>query len=161
MWELIFMMLILKIPIVYLCLVVYWAVKAEPKPPEPALLPVLPEQPPRGPRPLVARRRPPRRPSPGGPHMPRGATRPARAGRAGQARTASTRRRLVDALGGALPEERALLQQTRVSMPDVDAVNSGYARGLLEQYLENPEAVPSEWRALFESGDGGLIEGLP
>src|SRR5215510_2049159 len=46
-------------------------------------------------------------------------------------------------------------------MPDVDAVNSGYARALLEQYLENPEAVPSEWRALFESGDGDLIEALP
>ena len=43
-------------------------------------------------------------------------------------------------------------------MPDVDAVNSGYARVLLEEYLENPEAVPSEWRALFESGDGDLIE---
>src|SRR5438093_7515393 len=46
-------------------------------------------------------------------------------------------------------------------MPDVDAVNSGYARVLLEQYLENPEAVPPEWRALFESGDGDLIESLP
>ena len=46
-------------------------------------------------------------------------------------------------------------------MPDVDAVNSGYARALLEQYLENPEAVPSEWRALFESGDGDLVETLP
>src|SRR6266581_3190489 len=46
-------------------------------------------------------------------------------------------------------------------MPDVDAVNSGYARSLLEQYLENPEAVPLEWRALFESGDGDLIEALP
>jgi 2-oxoglutarate dehydrogenase E1 component len=46
-------------------------------------------------------------------------------------------------------------------MPDVDAVNSGYARALLEEYLENPEAVPSEWRALFESGDGDLIESLP
>src|SRR5947208_17159891 len=46
-------------------------------------------------------------------------------------------------------------------MPDVDAVNSGYARVLLEQYLENPEAVPSEWRALFESGDGDLMESLP
>ena len=34
-WELIFMMVILKIPIAYLCFVVYWAVKAEPKPPEP------------------------------------------------------------------------------------------------------------------------------
>jgi 2-oxoglutarate dehydrogenase E1 component len=46
-------------------------------------------------------------------------------------------------------------------MPDVDAVNSGYARVLLEEYLENPEAVPSEWRALFESGDGDLIQALP
>src|SRR5690349_13368100 len=46
-------------------------------------------------------------------------------------------------------------------MADVDAVNSGYARALLEQYLENPEAVPSEWRELFESGDGDLIESLP
>jgi hypothetical protein len=34
-WELIFMMVILKIPIAYLCFVVYWAVKAEPKPSEP------------------------------------------------------------------------------------------------------------------------------
>src|ERR671930_426695 len=46
-------------------------------------------------------------------------------------------------------------------MPDVDAVNTGYARGLLEEYLENPEAVPSEWRALFESGNGELLEALP
>jgi hypothetical protein len=35
-WEFIFLMFVLKIPIVYLCLVVYWAVKAEPHPPEPA-----------------------------------------------------------------------------------------------------------------------------
>src|SRR5580765_7592618 len=46
-------------------------------------------------------------------------------------------------------------------MPDVDAVNSGYARALLEEYLDNPEAVPSEWRALFESGDGDLLQALP
>src|SRR3989454_3547549 len=46
-------------------------------------------------------------------------------------------------------------------MPDVDAVNSGYARALLEEYLENPEAVPSEWRALFESGDRELLTALP
>jgi 2-oxoglutarate dehydrogenase E1 component len=46
-------------------------------------------------------------------------------------------------------------------MHDVDAVNSGYARVLLEEYLENPEAVPSEWRAVFESGDGDLVESLP
>src|SRR5207249_12250782 len=79
MWELIFMMLILKIPIVYLCLVVYWAVKAEPRPPEPALLPALPQTPPDRPQAWVARRRPPRRPPRGGPHTPRGQLRRASA----------------------------------------------------------------------------------
>lgn len=63
-WEFIFMMVILKIPIVYLCLVVYWAVRSEPNPPEPALLPAKLDAPePRSPW----RRRPPRRRRPG-PH---------------------------------------------------------------------------------------------
>jgi hypothetical protein len=31
-WELVFLMVILKIPIAYLCAVVYFAIKAEPKP---------------------------------------------------------------------------------------------------------------------------------
>src|SRR5436309_12075259 len=48
-----------------------------------------------------------------------------------------------------------------MSVRDVDGLNLGYAQGLLEQYLENPEAVPEEWRALFESGDAGLAESLP
>ncbi len=62
-WEFVFMMLILKIPIVYLGLVVYWAVKAEPKPPEPAVLSAAaPEPEPRPPW-----RRALRRPRPG-PH---------------------------------------------------------------------------------------------
>ena len=52
MWELIFLMVILKIPIVYLCLVVWWAIKAEPNPWRP-----------RGPN----RRRPPRPRPHGGP----------------------------------------------------------------------------------------------
>jgi hypothetical protein len=77
MWELIFMMLILKLPIAYLCFVVYWAIKAEPKPPEPALLPALPEVDPQRPSLLEATRRPPRRPNRGGPHTPRGARRAA------------------------------------------------------------------------------------
>jgi hypothetical protein len=34
-WEFVFLMFVLKIPIVYLCLVVYWAIKAEPRPPGP------------------------------------------------------------------------------------------------------------------------------
>jgi hypothetical protein len=78
MWELIFMMLILKIPIVYLCVVVYWAVKSEPKPPEPALLPAAPEPSPDRPPAWVARRRPPRKPTRGGPHGPRGRARTTR-----------------------------------------------------------------------------------
>lgn len=31
-WELVFMLVILKIPVVYLCAVVWWAIKAEPSP---------------------------------------------------------------------------------------------------------------------------------
>ena len=46
-------------------------------------------------------------------------------------------------------------------MNDVDGLNSGYARGVFEQYLENPEAVPAEWRALFESGDSELVAEHP
>jgi 2-oxoglutarate dehydrogenase E1 component len=46
-------------------------------------------------------------------------------------------------------------------MHDVDGLNSGYARLLLDEYLENPDAVSAEWRALFESGDSNLIATLP
>jgi hypothetical protein len=31
-WEIVFLMVILKIPIVYLCWVIWWAIKAEPRP---------------------------------------------------------------------------------------------------------------------------------
>ena len=48
-----------------------------------------------------------------------------------------------------------------MSVRDVDGLNVGYAQGLLEQYLENPEAVPEEWRSLFESGDSAIVEALP
>ena len=56
-WEIIFMMLILKIPIVYLCCVVYWAIKSEPKPLEGATLPVALDPGPSGPRCTWRRRR--------------------------------------------------------------------------------------------------------
>ena len=46
-------------------------------------------------------------------------------------------------------------------MADVDGLNSGYAQDLLEEYLENPSAVPSEWRHLFESGDSDLVATHP
>ncbi|HMB17995.1 MAG TPA: 2-oxoglutarate dehydrogenase E1 component [Gaiellaceae bacterium] len=46
-------------------------------------------------------------------------------------------------------------------MAEVDGLNAGYARALLEEYLENPEGVPSEWRALFESGNSDLLTQHP
>src|SRR4051812_12759869 len=46
-------------------------------------------------------------------------------------------------------------------MHEVDGLNAGYASALLEQYLENPDAVPSEWRALFESGASELVATHP
>src|SRR4029077_14130892 len=48
-----------------------------------------------------------------------------------------------------------------MSVLDVDGLNVGYAQALLEQYLENPEAVPEEWRTLFESGDPAIVNALP
>lgn len=44
---------------------------------------------------------------------------------------------------------------------DVDGLNAGYAGDLLEEYLENPEAVPSEWRSLFESGSSDVVATHP
>ncbi len=46
-------------------------------------------------------------------------------------------------------------------MRDVDGVNAGYARLLLDEYLDNPEAVPAEWRALFENSDSDVVRELP
>ncbi len=69
-WEVIFLLLILKIPLVYLCAVVWWAVRAEPAPPEP-LEPSLVTSPP-GPEPkpgwrFLRRQQRPLQPR-GGPH---------------------------------------------------------------------------------------------
>jgi hypothetical protein len=41
-WELIWLMVIMKIPILYLCWVVWWAIKAEPRPEEGAALVAAP-----------------------------------------------------------------------------------------------------------------------
>ncbi len=48
-----------------------------------------------------------------------------------------------------------------MTMHEVDGLNAGFARLLLDEYLENPESVPSEWRALFESGDSELVATHP
>jgi 2-oxoglutarate dehydrogenase E1 component len=45
--------------------------------------------------------------------------------------------------------------------PDVDGLNTGYAALLLEQYLDNPAAVPEEWRDLFESEPEALLRRQP
>jgi hypothetical protein len=37
-WEAVFLLLVLKIPIVYMCTVVWWAIRAEPRGEEPAAL---------------------------------------------------------------------------------------------------------------------------
>src|SRR5438270_412273 len=44
---------------------------------------------------------------------------------------------------------------------DVDGPNTGYAQDLLEEYLENPDAVPSEWRRVFESGSSDVVATHP
>lgn len=59
-WELIFLMLVLKLPIVYLIGVVLWAIRAKPQPEPASLVPVVPatEPPPcpwRLPRPRTTR----------------------------------------------------------------------------------------------------------
>ncbi len=62
-WELVFLMVILKIPIAYLCYVVWYAIKAEPRGRGgPAGVRVIPEQPPPSYDRLRrrSRRRPPR-----------------------------------------------------------------------------------------------------
>jgi 2-oxoglutarate dehydrogenase E1 component len=48
-----------------------------------------------------------------------------------------------------------------VSTHEVDGLNSGYARLLLEDYLEDPAGVPEEWRRLFESNASELVAGHP
>jgi hypothetical protein len=75
--EVVFMLVILKIPVVYLCLVVWWAIRAEPRPLEGASAPARLPQPD---CPWNRRRRPgPSRPRPCGPAR----------------RTAAARRRLA------------------------------------------------------------------
>jgi len=40
-------------------------------------------------------------------------------------------------------------------------LNAGYVGALLEQYLENPEAVDPAWRELFERSDDAVLSALP
>ena len=60
MWELIWLMVIMKIPILYLCWVVYWAVRAKPERDEPvaSLVRSADDDPPSGWQPRCGPRRP-------------------------------------------------------------------------------------------------------
>lgn len=66
-WEIIFMLVILKIPIVYIAVVIWWAIKAEPDPGELAGVTVLSDTPAPGGSPRARR---PRGRRPGRPHTP-------------------------------------------------------------------------------------------
>jgi hypothetical protein len=63
-WELIWLMVIMKIPILYLCWVVYWAIKSQPQPEQPAALVSVSDD--SDPTPWRPRRIHPRRPGPHG-----------------------------------------------------------------------------------------------
>jgi len=79
-WEIVFMLLILKIPLVYVCVVVWYAIKAEPTPPD-VEVEVVADTPPPGGSPRRTRdghRRPQRPHAPGlgsRPTSPRSPTR--------------------------------------------------------------------------------------
>ena len=81
-WETIWLLVILKIPIIYLAWVIWWAVKAEPAPPEPlegALVTEPLDPDPRAGWRFLRRRVRPARPRPGPHGTPRRSARRVRA----------------------------------------------------------------------------------
>ncbi|HEX3291285.1 MAG TPA: hypothetical protein VHR46_07800 [Gaiella sp.] len=44
-WEVVFMLVLLKIPLVYLCMVVWWAIRAEPRDEHPTVAARVPDTP--------------------------------------------------------------------------------------------------------------------
>jgi hypothetical protein len=65
-WPIIFLLVVLKIPIVYLCAVVWWAIRAEPEPDVPDAPVTVGVPAPRGPHWRLSTRKAARRPG-GGP----------------------------------------------------------------------------------------------
>ena len=78
-WEAVFLLLVLKIPLVYMCLVVWWAIRAEPRDEQPAAVPAVTDTSSPPPSPGA--------PAPTGPRTPPGPTRRDR-GRGGHDRGA-------------------------------------------------------------------------
>lgn len=66
-WEIVFMLLILKIPVVYLCVIVWYAIREEPRPEEPVAVAAVDDTPQPGGGPRWARSRVSRRFGPAGP----------------------------------------------------------------------------------------------
>ena len=56
---------------------------------------------------------------------------------------------------------RTLVQRELSRFRSSSGLNAGYVGSLLEQYLENPEAVDPAWRELFERGDETVLASLP
>ena len=75
-WEIVFMLVLLKIPLVYLCMVVWWAIRAEPRDEQPTA-PVRVTDTPDGDAPVHRRQTTPRGGRPDG--RRRGARAPYRA----------------------------------------------------------------------------------
>jgi hypothetical protein len=57
-WEVVFMLVLLKIPLVYLCMVVWWAIRAEPRDEQPTVAARVPDTPVSPPIPSVRTRDP-------------------------------------------------------------------------------------------------------
>src|SRR5207247_9616102 len=70
-------------------------------------------------------------------------------------------RKTVPSTSGLPPRTPTATTRSEMSRPEVDGLNTGYAALLLEQYLDNPSAVPSEWRALFESAPEDVLAMQP
>ena len=67
-WEAIFLLAVLKIPVIYVCCVAWWAIRAEPRPFDGLELAAILAPPENDPRPGTRFERRPRRPGGGGPH---------------------------------------------------------------------------------------------
>src|ERR671934_233712 len=88
-------------------------------------------------------------------------SRPGRSSSAPFASSSASRRRSSRAIRSGDAEPGGTDGPATTEVMDVDALNSGYAAALLEEYLENPEAVPSEWRRLFESDAAEIVATHP
>jgi len=53
------------------------------------------------------------------------------------------------------------MERRGVPVQNVDGLNLGYVRDLLDQYLVSPGSVDPAWRAIFEQAADGVVEGHP